>query len=302
MTKIMLDEAINRFVNYCDIERRLSPNTIMAYRADLRHFTGFASNSQIEFALTSRMLKSYLAQNIRTGKSSPATIRRRIVCLRLLCKYIGSHFEFPDPFVSWQPALPRPKRLPRHLTDSDVADLIVASSTNRAIDQETRSIILLLGATGIRVSELCGVRIQDLAKDGKSIRIRGKGAKERIVFIGNNQLQRDLICRRERALEERTETHTLFINNRGNPLKPQVVRKRFRNLCSRIPGSPHVTPHMLRHTAATLLIEKGIDIRIVQRLLGHASISTTEIYTHVSDSALSRAISKADTIERFASI
>lgn len=297
-----LEEAVQDFLFHCEIEKRLSSHTVAAYRSDLRHYARHTGNRAVDEALRISELRTYLSYIQKSECLSPSTIRRRLVCLRLLCRYTASQVGFVDPFSSWRPTTRQSKRLPRSITENDVKSLVKATSRGKSIDQDTRTIVLVMGATGVRVSELCAMRVQDVAKDGRSIRVAGKGAKERIVYIGNRELRSDLLERRKRALRDRTPSAPLFLNSRGAPIRPQVVRKRLRTLCRRIPGGLHVTPHMLRHTAATLLIEKGIDIRVVQKLLGHASISTTEIYTHVTDSTLSRALSRADTMANVATL
>jgi integrase/recombinase XerD len=136
-------------------------------------------------------------------------------------------------------------------------------------------------STGMRVGELCKLRIEDISPDGSSLRIHGKGSRDRVAYITDATLRCELLqlvsdCRH--VVEARG---ALFVNRYGSPMKPQSIRSKLRRFAGEIGLTRRVTPHMLRHTAATLLIETGVDIRFVQRLLGHSSIATTEIYTHV---------------------
>src|SRR5262249_12475186 len=152
----------------------------------------------------------------------------------------------------------------------------------------------LMLSTGIRVGELCKLGVEDVSPDGGSLRIHGKGSRDRVAYICDDGLKREL----RRTIMERqhaTGGHAaLLLNRYGLPMKPQSVRSSLRRHAGQIGLARRITPHMLRHTAATLLIETGVDIRFVQRLLGHSSIATTEIYTHVSDEALRITLERAD--------
>ena len=151
-------------------------------------------------------------------------------------------------------------------------------------------------AAPFRVGELCKIRTDDVSLDGKSLRVHGKGARDRIVYISDVSLQADLrgliVWHRERD----SANGNLFLNRRALPMKPQSVRSELRRYSMSMRTARRITPHMLRHTAATLLIERGVDIRFVQRLLGHSSIATTEIYTYVSDEALRSTLERADVL------
>lgn len=154
-------------------------------------------------------------------------------------------------------------------------------------------------STGMRVGELCKIRLEDVAPDGASVRINGKGSRDRVVYISDNDLGKDLLAA---VSGQRTSQNIgpLFLNRLGRPIKPQSIRAKLRRYAADVGLARRVTPHMLRHTAATLLIETGVDIRFVQRLLGHSSIATTEIYTHVSDEALRTALERADVLATLA--
>jgi site-specific recombinase XerD len=149
-------------------------------------------------------------------------------------------------------------------------------------------------ATGIRVGELHKVRVDDVSPDGRSFRIHGKGARDWVAYVSDVNLRSDL--------EKLVEWHrgsgraggNLFLNRRALPMKPQSIRPELRRYSTRVGAMRRITPHMLRHTAATILNERGVDIRFVQRLLGHSSIATTEIYTLVSDEALRMTLERAD--------
>jgi integrase/recombinase XerD len=155
-------------------------------------------------------------------------------------------------------------------------------------------------ATGIRVGELCKVRVEDVSPDGRSFRIHGKGARDRVAYISDVDLRSDLEKLVDWHRGNGSAGGNLFLNRRALPMKPQSIRSELRRHSTRVGAVRRITPHMLRHTAATLLIERGVDIRFVQRLLGHSSIATTEIYTHVSDEALRMTLERADVLGTFA--
>lgn len=284
------------FLFHCSIDRKLAKNTVEAYRHDLSSFLAYIGDGEIEKKLTTKTLKGYLSEILEIQNLSPATAKRRIACLRAFCSFAESKHLSKNPFQDWTPSIKKPKKLPRALTENEVSQLVCNQPALSKTDQETVFCTLLLSATGLRVSELCAIKAQDVSSDGSSIHINGKGSKERIVYIGNNKLQEELVFRRSERIESHGINGNLLLNSRQMPLRPQTLRIRLHRLRSNAAIERRITPHMLRHTAATLLIEAGTDIRFVQRLLGHASIATTEIYTKVSDKALRHAICKADTV------
>jgi len=151
-------------------------------------------------------------------------------------------------------------------------------------------------STGLRVGELCKLRAGDLSPDCSALRVHGKGARDRIAYITDAGLQRELKLLAEDRRKANDAYSALFVNRHGLPIKPQSVRLKLRRHARNVGIIQRVTPHMLRHTAATLLIETGVDIRFVQKLLGHSSIATTEIYTHLSDEALRTTLKRADIL------
>jgi len=160
----------------------------------------------------------------------------------------------------------------------------------------TGLIARLLVVTGLRIGELTALRTRDVTGAATQIRVREKGDRERTVYVANDRLQADFRHYWKKRFDAQGSEAWLFANSKGAQLTPQAFRKRLRTLSRSLRIEPHLTPHRFRHSAATLLIEEGVDIRLVQRLLGHASIATTEIYTRVSDNSLSSAVVAADTL------
>lgn len=280
----------------CAVEKRLSQNTVEAYRRDLTQYQRFAGSGSFEVIFTLDRIKAFLAHMLETRDLSVATAKRRIACLQALGRFVEEAELGENAIAHWSPKLKRPKRLPRSVSSRELSNLLGLAEQGNEIAGETLFCILLLSATGLRVSELCAIRDCDVVGDGTQIHVVGKGMRDRLVYVGNPRLAAALAERRAKVRSDRGDGGHLFLNSRGKPLKPQTLRRRMHQLQTGRDFSRPLTPHMLRHTAATRLIERGTDIRFVQRLLGHASISTTEIYTHVTDTALRDAVVRADAI------
>ena len=286
------------FLRFCAIERRLSEHTLRAYANDLADFRRWLPATTPAADICETTLGAYLADLVERRNLAAATVRRRFACLRSFFRYTSERELSPDPFAKLRLQLPRRKRLPRALSRIEASSLV---TLGRRVGQPSASstmptAISLMVATGIRVSELCKLRIDDISPDGASCRIHGKGSRDRVVYVTDPALRRDLtdFVRLRRSSPE--SPGILFVNRNGMPIRPQSIRTSLRRLAKGVGLTRRVTPHMLRHTAATLLIETGVDIRFVQRLLGHASIATTEIYTHVSDEALRKTLERANIL------
>ncbi|MEF2074438.1 tyrosine-type recombinase/integrase [Consotaella aegiceratis] len=288
-------EALEAFVFHCEVERNLAGYTVRSYRCDLKDFFSYSPVRDVEDCLSVRVLKGYLAHMVEADRPlSAATVRRRFATLRGFARFAAKTYGLKDPFHDWGPAIKRARRLPRAISADEVRTLIADDRGATSTDVETTFAVLLISATGLRVSELCSIRRQDIAADGSAIHICGKGARDRVVYISDPSLKREIV---RRKLAGRYTNDFLLVNGRGTRLDPQSLRRRLHKLHASRGIDRNITPHMLRHTAATLLIEQGTDIRFVQRLLGHASIATTEIYTHVTDVALKRAITEANVVD-----
>lgn len=284
--------AIDAFIQFCVVERRLSPHTCAAYRFDLADFGKWAQVELSQIATTS--LKSYM-EDMAARRLSTATIRRRLACLRAFFHYTCEQTGMANPFDGWRLRLARRKQLPKSLSKIEASSLLATSAISHTrastVDQTIAIAIRLMVSTGLRVGELCSLQRDDVLSHGSALRVRGKGARDRIAYVSDTGLAQELT-----ALARRTGNGALFLNRTGRPLRPHSIRSRLRSLAVQAGLRRRLTPHMLRHTAATLLIETGVDIRFVQRLLGHSSISTTEIYTHVSDEALRTTLARANVL------
>ena len=293
--------AAQNFLQFCTVERQLSEHTLKAYAADLADFNRWLPVETPVTDISEGVLKGYLAEMIGERKLAVATVRRRFACLRAVLKRLSELREISDPFANWRPKLPRKRRLPRTLSRVEASSLVLSLNGGQRSAQIGRekclpiAVRLMIG-TGIRVGELCKLRIDDLPPDGSAIRIHGKGSRDRVAYVTDPTLGLDLCNLVRQRREAGGLCDSLFVNRYGSTMKPQSIRSKLRRYAAETGLVRRVTPHMLRHTAATLLIETGVDIRFVQRLLGHSSIATTEIYTHVSDEALRTTLARADVL------
>lgn len=306
-------------VEYIDFIKNIkarSTNTTNAYSQDLNCFLSYLASSEINGSvLSTESVTSYLKHLRLNRQLKPATVRRRLITLQGFCHWLVGRGLDKSPFDELTLDLRVPKRLPRPVDPLTVRQLVVEftpqefgitdgqQSTNfssrTSQRQTTQLVIQLMLVTGIRVGEVAGIRIKDMSSDASTIHILGKGDKERLVYIENSRLAEALSSYRKNRERCGVTESTLFINCRARPLTPQVIRKRIKSMCADIGTGDTPTPHRFRHSAATLLIEGGVDMRVVQRLLGHASISTTELYTQVTDVSLRDALRKADVLSQF---
>lgn len=294
-----LHRAIEQYLERCRTIRRLSPNTLRAYEHDLAWFAANIAADSREGKLTTGATCRALSSIASEKRLSASTIRRRVASIRAFLRATASRVA-RETFSRWSLTVRKAKYLPRTVSRHDLKVLLTqASSPNastRPHDQTTRLCLLLMTATGLRVSELCGLRRSQVAAETGEIRVLGKGSRERIVIVANPGLRTDL-AEHVRVLKG---DDPLFKNSRGRVLTPHCLRLRLQRLVATHGIGKSITPHMLRHTAATLLLEGGVDIRFVQRLLGHASIATTQLYTHVTDVALRQALERADVVNSLA--
>jgi len=312
-----LGQQSKNYLRFIENDKARSSNTVSAYKQDLRCFARFVSqDKRDEPELDPLCVSGYLEHLRQRLNLKPATVRRRLLTLKGFSGWLVDRgLSIDNPYDSLSLDLKVPKRLPRPVDPLTIRQLLVKDSTDfydsnsQAVwlinssklsqNHTTRLIIKLMLVTGIRVGEVSSIKIKDVSTDGSTIHIIGKGNKERLVYVENTQLTTALSRYREERMKTVSELDEFFVNSRGNVLTPQVVRKRLKSMCENVSTSDSPTPHRFRHSAATLLIEQGADIRVVQRLLGHASISTTELYTQVTDVSLRNSLRKADVLEQF---
>jgi integrase/recombinase XerD len=306
-------QAREQYARWLRVTKDLSLHTLRAYDGDIAAFERhMGSRADVRDITHERVVAFVEAQ--RTGGLSSASIRRRASALRGFCAWLTTCRLLPaNPFAEATVAAGRARRLPRLVSGADLDRLFRSLRDAAGLRNDTRCVgvlkrpdavttllgVTLMVTTGVRVHEVVGIKCRDIDLPGRSMRIVGKGRRERNVFLTNqwvNDLTRAYLETRAALGVEHAQ---LLFNARRDPLTEPAMRARLAT-AARMAGVPaRITPHMLRHTAATQLIEAGVDIRYIQRLLGHASLSTTEIYTHVSDRALQRVVTDADVVRRF---
>lgn len=274
------------FINHCAIERGLSKNTIAAYRRDLEKFLRFLKNKDESLKdLESEEITSF-ASELRKSGMSASSVARHIVAIRSLYAFLSKDQGFMN--VAKEISPPKiPKRLPKALSIADVEKMI-GSNGDSVAGIRNRALIEVLYATGARVSEIVQLNIGDISKsDGQTmtVKVRGKGGKERLVPIGRyaqEAIDHYLVRSRPALLKNRQED-ALFLNeNRGSRLSRQSAWQIVMSAAERAGIEREISPHALRHSFATHLLDGGADIRVVQELLGHSSVTTTQIYTLVT--------------------
>ena len=275
---------IQRFTDYIALEQGLSSLTQEAYRRDLERFAEYADVKGVAAPLdiTARTLREYV-YHLKDLGLSPASIRRNVSAVRSYFRFLlGDGVLVRDP----SERLETPKRwreLPDVLSVDEVQRLIAAPTLDDAMVFRDRALLELAYGAGLRVSEWITLGVRDLLLEEGLVRVFGKGSKERLVPIGRSAIGAVAIYLREQRpkLEKGEGKGILFLNARGRPLTRMGAWKILRGYVERAGITKHVSPHTLRHSFATHLLEGGADLRAVQEMLGHADISTTQIYTHV---------------------
>jgi len=290
-----------RFHEHCRIGRGLSANTLRSYAIDGADFGKFIGSSTPVSVITRDQLRDYVRVLLDIRGLKKSSVKRRIATLKVFFRWLEQEGLIkPNPFYRLDLTLRIPHRLPRSVSADDLRKLLTFIQKK---EQGFTAVLLelvvsLLFSTGLRISELAAVRIGDLDRKEGVIQVRGKGNRERRVYIISAALRR--LLERYLVMHQQITKNSdaLFVTAHGSPASTQYLRRRLIRSAERAGVSRRITPHMLRHAAATHLIEAGVDISFVQKLLGHASISTTQIYTHISDDRLKERLSQANTLGR----
>ena len=296
-----MTNEVGDFLDYLTFERNVSPNTVAAYRDDLESFVAFLCNDyltlgrdQLELRRVDHLaVRSYLA-HLSRRKLSRATVARHLSALRSFFKYLVRE-AIVDANPARTVATPKKeKHLPAVLQTSDVALLVEQPDRDTPLGTRDAAWIELLYASGLRISELVGIDIDDVELRSRLVKVRGKGSKERIVPFGSKAeaaLRAYLAIRGE--LLRDVEEQAVFVNYRGERITTRSVRRIFDGYVRDAALRAGVSPHTLRHSFATHLLNAGADLRGIQELLGHASLSTTQKYTHLNDWQLIAVYKKA---------
>jgi integrase/recombinase XerD len=275
-------QQLDAFSQHLVVEKGLAANTVSAYMADLQRFCDHAAAADVASPLHREAIASYLSARRQDGMTARSTARE-LSAIKAFCRFLNERGELPtDPSLHVQ--APRlSQRLPSVLTYAEVESLLRAPDTTTAGGKRDAALLEVMYATGLRASELVGLRLADIDLDGGSVKARGKGGKERFMPLGELavlQLDDYLTSGRPSLLRQR-QTSDLFLNRSGRAMSRQSVWKIVKKYVQWAGIDKPISPHTLRHSFATHLLEGGADLRSLQQLLGHADIATTQIYTHI---------------------
>lgn len=275
------------YLKDCSLRKRLSQKTIRAYKIDLRQYFEFVGEKKDDL----KIINDYI-HFLNKKYSKYKTVKRKIASIKAFYSYL----EYEEiitfsPFNKIRTKIKEPKMLPKIIQKEDlnrIFTLLFNNLSNANTEYKKKlalrniTIIELLFSTGIRISELCNIHTNDISFKDRSLKIFGKGSKERILYLGSDQVIDFLKKYIDSNAVTDAENNYIFLNKFNEQLSEQTVRILLKNIENELKLSVHITPHMFRHMFATTLLEKEVDIRYIQNILGHSSISTTQIYTHVT--------------------
>ena len=284
-----LQTQLNNYLEFCQFQKRLDSKTLKAYRIDLTQFIRQVLISDI-YTITPSILEKYITTLHQ--KYKPKTVKRKIASLKAFFHYL----EYRDlieknPFnkiqVKFREPVILPKTIPLHTVEIFLSTIYKQQKNARTVYQRKNAlrdaaVIEMLFATGMRISELCSLQVGDVNLNEGTILIYGKGAKERMIQLGNDDVIHTLLEYQTSFQDQICMCSHFFANQSGSALSDQSIRRMINRYASLAAIELHITPHMFRHTFATSLLEADVDIRYIQEMLGHSSINITEIYTHVA--------------------
>ncbi|HLD70170.1 MAG TPA: tyrosine recombinase XerC [Candidatus Omnitrophota bacterium] len=284
----MTNPHLQKFLLYLEIEKNYSPHTLLNYKLDIEEFQRLSKETAIN-KVDYPLLRRYLME-LKIKQHKPRTLARKISALRSFFKFLQR-----EKIIQNNPALllttPKlDKKLPKFLSEEEMIRFIEAPPLKKKAGKRDRALLEALYSTGIRVSELVGLNVDSVDFIGNVVKVLGKGKKERLVPIGDKALEaiKDYLESRERQ-----KTTAIFLNQNGKRLTSRSINNIVDKYIQAGNLKFHISPHVLRHSFATHLLNRGADLRCVQELLGHANLSTTQIYTHVTTERLKNVYNKA---------
>lgn len=283
---MILDEALNDYILYINTIDIKSINTINAYSSDLKAYINyFKQLSYINIEdINYHDIVAYI-EFIRPYFKS-TTLSRKVIAIRSLHKYLAFKYDYKDPTINLEVRNTN-KRLPIYCTIEEIDNIMAYFSDDKPKDILDHAVLELIYACGLRVSEACNLTTSQVSLEDRMLRVYGKGNKERIVPIPENSLS--ILTKYTnivRTLYNKDSDNYFFINAKGKQLTPNYIEIMLSKVCKEIGLNKHITPHKLRHSYATHLLDNNSDLRSIQELLGHSDISTTQIYTHVEQKRL----------------
>jgi integrase/recombinase XerD len=285
----MLKNLLKEYEYYLKITKGLSPNTISSYKTDLKEYVEFVDKNYYvrdPNQITKQHIRNFIGR-LKRKNNTPSSISRKVSAIRSFHKYMLLE-KLVDTNVSLGVSLPKKdSKLPVILSIDEIEGLMIAADGDEPLELRNKAMLELLYGSGLRISELLNLRLQDLHLNMGFINVIGKGNKERIVPIGEegaSSLKRYLDY--GRSVLKKVPGDILFVNSRGSGISRVGFYKTLKKLTLKAGIMKDVSPHTLRHSFASHLLENGVDLRMVQELLGHEDISTTQIYTHISKKQL----------------
>ena len=278
-------DYINKFLKYLKIEKKYSEHTIKSYEIDLLELYDFNTNLlKIDNKLVRQYLDYLYSKNLKRN-----SISRKLSSIRSFYNYLVREKIIEMNYFKEVGRIKKDGSLPKYIKDNDLEKLINSFDKEKPLEQRNILILEMLYATGIRVSELVNIKLNDIDTYNKSIKILGKGRKERIVFYGSfceDILELYLADGRKKLIKENNEY--LFLNKNGTKISSRYIGKMIDNVLKKCALEYHISPHTLRHTFATDMLNAGADLISVKELLGHSSIDTTSIYTHITSEQIKK--------------
>jgi integrase/recombinase XerC len=292
-----MDAAVRSFLTYLQVERGASPHTLRNYDGDLRQFLAFlrtAPNGSLPAptVVDAYAVRSFLAARAGRGDAK-SSLGRKLAAIRSLFKYLAREGVVPHSPAAAVVTPKKDQRLPRVLAADDAARLMDNPETTQPRSPRDQAILEVLYSAGVRVAELVGLNVEGVDLDAGTATVMGKGRKERVVLLGGKAVAALRAYLDSRPPSAREGPQPLFRNSRGGRLTARSVERIVTAQCRALPNFPAMTPHTLRHSFATHLLDGGADLRAIQEMLGHASLSTTQRYTHVALDRMMEAYDKA---------
>ncbi len=280
-----LKQLFDKFIEYCEIEKGYSTHTIKSYKHSLDQFYDMLNSSGYQInhieELNPNHIRNFPAY-LNSRKDSKSSIKQKLSALKSFFKFCVKKKIIPNNLTRGIASPKLDKKLPTYLQKNEINQLLEKLYNTDKIDYLNIALIELIYSSGLRISEALNLKLSDIDFNSQTIRVLGKGNKERIIPVGSNAIKalRNYLPFRNKPVFEFKEY--IFLGNNGKPLNPSSAYRRIQKALKDITDSPKKSPHVLRHTFATHLLDNGADIQSVSDMLGHSSLSTTQIYTHIS--------------------
>ena len=294
-------DLIKKFEDYLYVIKNYSKHTVYGYVKDVTDFSKYLRDNKLASSLTdirrSRTCSYYVSELVKKGFEA-RSINRKISSLRTFYNFLLKEGIIDVNYFKEIENVKTPKKLPSFVDETDMMTILDSIDTNSDLGNRNRVLLELMYATGMRVSELCSLEIRQINFYNNTIKVNGKGKKDRIVILYDSIADKlkfyiDFTRSNLLSISGIEEITNVFINYKGTPLTPRGVRKIINTVIEKCAVDKHVSPHMIRHSFAKALLNNGADLRIVQELLGHENLQTTQIYTHVSTESMQNAFEKA---------